>query len=453
MSKLHFATALLPEGWRESVLVAVEDGAIASVEAGAPAPGDATRFPGAAVPGLPNVHSHSFQRGMAGLAERRGDAPDSFWTWREVMYRFLDRLTPDDVEAIAGLAFAEMLEAGFTAVGEFHYLHHAPDGSPYAHLAETATRIAAAAAETGIGLTLLPVFYAHGNFGGAAPAPGQRRFLNDLDRFARLMEESAAAIRALPDARLGIAPHSLRAVTLDELRALLAAHPGGPVHIHVSEQVKEVEDCLAAHGRRPIELLFDAAPVDGRWCLIHATHADAGEVALMAGSGAAIGFCPLTEASLGDGIPDVTGYLERGGRFGVGSDSLIRVSAAEELRTLEHVQRLRHRARNALGASGVSTGRRIFEAACAGGAGALGRAVGRLAPGARADIVVLDRDHPSLAAATGDVVLDAWIFSADNAAVGDVICGGAHVVAGGRHRARERIVARYRAALRRLEAL
>ena len=449
---MHFATALLPEGWRDDVLVETRDGTITSVTSGVTA-GDAAHFPGPAVPGVPNLHSHSFQRGMAGLAERRGDGPDSFWTWREVMYRFLDRLRPDDIEAIAAFAFAEMLEAGFTAVGEFHYLHHAPDGGPYDNLAETAERIAAAASMAGIGLTLLPVLYAHGNFGGAPPVPGQRRFLNDPDRFGTLLQGSAAAIRNLPDARIGIAPHSLRAVTLDELRAVVAAHPAGPVHMHVSEQVKEVEDCLSAHGRRPIELLLDTVPVDARWCLIHATHADAGEVAALARSGAVIGFCPLTEASLGDGIFDVTAYVEAGGRFGIGSDSLIRVSAAEELRTLEHVQRLRHRSRNTLGAPGLSTGRRLHAAACTGGARALDRDIGRIAPGARADIVVLDADHPSLAAAAGDVILDAWIFSADNAAVADVICGGIHVVAGGRHRERDRLAARYRETVRRLEAI
>jgi formiminoglutamate deiminase len=449
---MHFATALLPEGWRDDVLVETRDGTITSVTSGVTA-GDAAHFPGPAVPGVPNLHSHSFQRGMAGLAERRGDGPDSFWTWREVMYRFLDRLRPDDIEAIAAFAFAEMLEAGFTAVGEFHYLHHAPDGGPYDNLAETAERIAAAASMAGIGLTLLPVLYAHGNFGGAPPVPGQRRFLNDPDRFGTLLQGSAAAIRNLPDARIGIAPHSLRAVTLDELRAVVAVHPAGPVHMHVSEQVKEVEDCLSAHGRRPIELLLDTVSVDARWCLIHATHADAGEVAALARSGAVIGFCPLTEASLGDGIFDVTAYVEAGGRFGIGSDSLIRVSAAEELRTLEHVQRLRHRSRNTLGAPGLSTGRRLHAAACTGGARALDRDIGRIAPGARADIVVLDADHPSLAAAAGDVILDAWIFSADNAAVADVICGGIHVVAGGRHRERDRLAARYRETVRRLEAI
>jgi formiminoglutamate deiminase len=390
---------------------------------------------------------------MAGLAERRGDAPDSFWTWREVMYRFLDRLSPDDTEAIAAWAFAEMLEAGFTAVGEFHYLHHAPDGRPYGNIAETAERIAAAAHETGIGLTLLPVHYAQGNFGGAPPAPGQRRFLNDRSRFERLVEASRSAIAGVPDAALGIAPHSLRAVTLDDLRWLAGRWPEGPMHIHVSEQVKEVEDSLTAHGKRPIELLYDAVPVDGRWCLIHATHAEPHEIDLVAASGAVAGLCPVTEANLGDGIFDAARFLGMGGRFGVGSDSLVRVSAADELRSLEYAQRLRHRSRNALGEPGRSTGRRLHDAACAGGAQALGRALGAIAPGRRADIVVLDRQHPSLAAAQGDLVLDAWIFSADSAAVADVVCGGVHVVAQGRHRHRDRLLVRYRDTVRRLEAV
>src|SRR4051794_40149805 len=277
MGKLHFATALLPDGWHDDVRVTVANGVIAAVETGIEA-GDAMRFSGAGVRGLPTLHSHTFQRGMAGLAERRGPSADSFWTWREVMYRFLDRLTPDDIEAIATFAFIEMLEAGFTAVGEFHYLHHAPDGTPYANMAETAERIAAAAGAAGIGLTLLPVYYAQGNFGGAPPVPGQRRFLNGRDRFERLVAASAAAIAAVPDARLGIAPHSLRAVTLPDLAWLAERWPKGPMHIHVSEQVKEVDDCLAAHGRRPIELLCDTVRVDARWCLIHATNAAPHEV-------------------------------------------------------------------------------------------------------------------------------------------------------------------------------
>jgi formimidoylglutamate deiminase len=452
MGKMRFATALLPDGWRDDVLVTVADGAIAAVEAGAEAD-DAVRLAGAAVPGLPNVHSHTFQRGMAGLAERRGPSADSFWTWREVMYRFLDRLTPDDIEAIAAWSFAEMLEAGFTAVGEFHYLHHAPDGRAYANIAETAERIAAAAAEAGIGLTLLPVCYRQGNFGGAPPVPGQRRFLSDRDGFEGLMEGSARAVARLPGAALGIAPHSLRAVTLDDLAWIAQRWPEGPAHIHVSEQVKEVEDCLAAHGRRPIELLYDTVAVDGRWCLIHATHAEPNEIDLIAESGAVAGLCPITEANLGDGIFDTTRFLAAGGRFGLGSDSLVRVSAAEELRALEYAQRLRHRSRNALGEEGRSTGRRLFEGATAGGAQALGRAIGAIEPGQRADIVVLDGDHPSLAAAQGDVMLDSWIFSADNAAVSDVICGGAQVVREGHHHARDRLLARYRETVRRLGAI
>jgi formimidoylglutamate deiminase len=450
LGKLHFATALLPQGWRDDVLVTVEDGSIAAVAAGAP-PGDAERCAGIAVPGVPNLHSHSFQRGMAGLAERRGDSPDSFWTWREVMYRFLDRLDPDAIEAIAAWAFAEMLEAGFTAVGEFHYLHHAPDGRPYANLGETAERIAAAAQASGIGLTLLPVLYAHGNFGGAPAHPGQRRFLNTREGFERLVEASTAAIADVPDAALGIAPHSLRAVTLDDLRWAAQRWPDAPLHIHVSEQMKEVEDCLTAHGRRPIALLYDTVDVGSRWCLIHATHADPAEVALIAASGAVAGLCPVTEANLGDGVFDTLRFLDLGGRFGVGSDSLVRISAAEELRALEYAQRLRHRSRNALGGAGVSTGRRLFEAALAGGAEALGRRIGALVPGHRADIVALDPEHPSLVAARGDIAVDAWIFSADNAAVRDVWCGGEHVVSAGRHRARDTLLARYRDTVRGLE--
>lgn len=452
MSKLHFATALLPEGWRSNVRIGIESGFITSVEPDTGPDGGARWF-GAAVPGLPNLHSHSFQRGMAGLAERRGPGMDSFWTWREVMYRFLDRLTPDDIEAIATFAFIEMLEAGFTAVGEFHYLHHDPGGAPHANIAETAERIGAAANAAGIGLTLLPVFYAQGNFGNAPPVPGQRRFLNGRESFERLVAASKLAIKAVPDAALGIAPHSLRAVSLEDLRWIAERWPDRVMHIHVSEQVKEVEDCLAVHGRRPIELLSETVSLDQRWCPIHATHAQPHEVSLIARSGAVAGLCPVTEANLGDGVFDTIPFLDEGGRFGVGSDSLVRISAAEELRALEYAQRLRQRSRNALGEPGRSTGGRLYEAACAGGRQALGRRIGAIAPGRRADIVVLDGEHPSLAAAKGDTLLDAWIFSADNAAVRDVFCGGVEVVAAGRHRGRDLALRRYRETVRRLEAI
>jgi formiminoglutamate deiminase len=385
------------------------------------------------VPGLPNLHSHAFQRAMAGLTERRGAEADSFWTWREQMYRFVERLTPDDLEAIAALAYLEMLEAGFTWVAEFHYLHHQPDGRPYANIAEMSERIVAAAAEVGIGLTLLPVLYRQGGFGGKPPAEAQRRFLNDRDSYARIMQTK------VPVGRIGIAPHSLRAVTLDDLEWAAATWHGQPAHIHVSEQTREVEDCLAAHGRRPVDLLMDTVEVDEHWCLVHATHADKSERARIARAKTVVGLCPVTEANLGDGLFDVPDFLGNGGRFGVGSDSNVRISAADELRTLEYGQRLTRRQRNVLGDAGQSTGRRLFEAALAGGAQATGAT----------DQAVVTLDTAGL---RGDAILDHWLFAADNTAIVSVERNGMRLVERGRHRDRDRIAARYRKTLARLLA-
>jgi len=335
MTRLHFASALLPSGWANDVQVVVAAGAIAAVTPGvAPAAGDERHA--IALPGLASLHSHAFQRGMAGLAELRGDSTDTFWTWRETMYRFALAMTPDDVAAVATLLYVEMLERGFTRVGEFHYLHHDPDGSPYTDLAEMAARIAQAAEASGIALTLLPSFYAHSSFGGAAPHAGQRRFICSVDQFAELMTASRKTIANLPDATIGIAPHSLRAVTPDELRAIMPLADGGPVHIHAAEQVKEVEDCLAWSGRRPVQWLLEHAPVDRRWCLIHATHTTDAEIAAFAGTGAVAGLCPITEASLGDGIFPAREFLDAGGTFGVGTDSNVLVGIADELRQLEY---------------------------------------------------------------------------------------------------------------------
>ena len=339
-----------------------------------------------AVPGLPNLHSHAFQRAMAGLTERRGSERDSFWTWREQMYRFVERLTPDDLEAIAAFAYMEMLEAGFTSVAEFHYLHHQPDGRPYDNIREMSERIVAAADTAGIGLTLLPVLYRQGDFLGKEPTQGQHRFLNTRESYARLMETR------VPGGAIGIAPHSLRAVTLDDLKWSPEAWRGKPSHIHISEQTREVDECLAAHSKRPIDLLCDTVEVDQHWCLVHATHADAGEIGRIARTNAVAGLCPITEANLGDGLFDVPAFLAAGGRLGVGSDSNVRISAADELRTLEYGQRLFHRQRNVLGDSKQSTGRRLFELALAGGAQAVGRPVGAIALGKRADFVVLQAD-------------------------------------------------------------
>jgi formimidoylglutamate deiminase len=393
-SKLHLELALTPDGWRRDVVVRIDHGVIASVEE--PDGGPADRVSGVVVPGLPNLHSHAFQRAMAGLTERRGSDSDSFWTWREAMYRFVERLSPDDLEAIAAFAYMEMLEAGFTRVAEFHYLHHQPDGRPYDNVTEMSERIVAAADSAGIDLTLLPVLYRQSGFLGKPPTPAQRRFVCDRDVYARLMETQVLA------GNIGIAPHSLRAVTLDDLQWAALTWHGFPAHIHVAEQTREVEECLAAHGRRPIDLLLDTVEVDARrWCLVHATHADAGELARIVKANATVGLCPITEANLGDGLFDASAFLAHGGQFGIGSDSLIRISAADELRTLEYGQRLMHRQRNVLGEATRSTGRRLFEAAVAGGAQAMGGEwpVGRISVGERADFVVLDRHHPALAAA------------------------------------------------------
>jgi len=449
---LWFDQALLASGWAESVRISVADGRIDAISVGA-APGPGDEHHAVALPGLCNVHSHAFQRGMAGLTERRGPARDNFWTWRRLMYRFLDRLDPDDIQAIAELAFAEMLETGFTRVGEFHYLHHDVDGRPYANPGELAERIAAAAQSTGIGLTLLPVFYAHGDFGGRPPSEGQRRFIRSVDEFGGLLEAGRAAAAALPDAVVGVAPHSLRAVTPDELGDVLAAAPAGPVHIHAAEQVGEVEACVAWSGARPVEWLLDNMPVDERWTLIHATHLSEAETGRLAASGAVAGLCPMTEANLGDGIFPTEAFLAAGGRFGVGSDSNIIVDPARELEMLEYAQRLSHRARNLLGSTeGASTGASVFRKALEGGAQSLGAGPGGIAEGAAADLVALDTEHPSLVGRRGDELVDGWIFASRAGAIDKVWRRGELLIDRGRHRHKERIVERYRRTLRKLLA-
>lgn len=450
VTALHFASALTPGGWKRDVRVSIEAGAIVAVAPDS-APGPADERHAIGLPGMANVHSHAFQRGMAGLAERRGDRADSFWTWREVMYRFALTMTPEDVEAVAAQAYVEMLEAGFARVGEFHYLHHDRDGRPYSDVAEMAVRIAAAAGATGIGLTLLPVLYAHANFGGVPPEPGQRRFISDLDLYARLLEASRAAIQDMPGAVLGVAPHSLRAVAPEELAAVVPLAGSGPVHMHIAEQVKEVADCRAWSGARPVEWLLGQTQVDGRWCLVHATHMDEVETRRLAATGAVAGLCPVTEASLGDGIFPGPLFAASGGRIAIGTDSNVRIGVADELSQLEYAQRLRDRARNVMAVAGGSTGRALFDAASAGGAAALGAPPALLAPGAPADIVSLDADSAALIGREGDALLDAWIF-AGRAAVDCVWVAGVQQVACGRHRGRDAVLARYRTAVTRLAA-
>ncbi len=467
---LHFRAALLPGGWAQGVRIQHAHGRITLVESGvAPLPADERA--GIALPGVPNVHSHAFQRGMAGLTEQRGadasGAPsDSFWSWRQLMYRFVGRLTPDDLEAIAALAFAEMLEAGFTRVCEFHYVHHDASGKPFANIAEMGERVAAAAAATGIGLTLLPVFYAHGGFGGAPVSSQQARFVNSVEQYGRLLEASRRSVAQSGDAVVGIAPHSLRAVTPAELKNILPLAAAGPVHIHIAEQLREVQECEAALGARPVQWLLEEMPVDARWCLVHATHVTAEESAALAASGAVAGLCPITEANLGDGVFPAAEYQSQGGAYAVGSDSNVLISVSEELRLLEYGQRLRDGARNVLaGAPGQSTGRRLFDNVVRGGAQAAGMGRGAdsaprarlevqlqgLAVGAPADIVSLV-DDVAFAGRVDDAILDTFVFASSRGLIDGVWRAGRKVVSGGVHANRAAIATRFRATLQRLLA-
>lgn len=456
MRRFLLRQALLPDGWHDNVLVNVDAAGLIAKAAPNASDATATLLDGTVLPGLPNLHSHAFQRAMAGLAERSGPGQDSFWTWRETMYRFAAKLTPADIEAIAGQLYAEMLEAGFTAVAEFHYLHHQPDGTPYADPAELSRRILSAADTAGIGLTHLPVLYRHGGFGAKAPQDRQRRFLHDAEAYARLLDALSPALRNRSDRRLGIAPHSLRAVTPELLRDGIAAldtiDPAAPIHIHIAEQTAEVEDCIAWSGKRPVQWLLDQGIVDKRWCLVHATHLDAGETQRLAESKAVVGLCPTTEANLGDGIFPAVDYMAAGGRIGIGSDSHISVSAAEDLRLLEYGQRLLHRSRTLLaGGPNRSTGRRLFEATVRGGAQALGQPMGAIAPGYRADFILLDTEAPALAGRSGDMALDAWIFSNQaRSVIRDVYVAGNRVVENGSHIRSEDLTAQQAKALRRL---
>jgi len=449
MRRFWLSQAYLPEGWARGVEIAADAaGIIQAVTPDRPAAKDALRLDGPVLPGLANLHSHAFQRAMAGLAEIAGPAGDDFWTWRETMYRFALTLTPEDVEAIAAQLYAEMLAQGYTAVGEFHYLHHQPDGRAYDDRAELSWRILSAAEQTGMALTHLPVLYAAGGFGKPA-TERQRRFLHDTDGYAALLDRLRP--RLTGKHRLGMAPHSLRAVPAEMLAEVLRLDARGPVHIHIAEQTGEVAECEAFTGKRPVQWLLDNAAVDARWCLVHATHMTAEETARLAASQAVAGICPTTEANLGDGLFPAVAYLSQGGRLGIGSDSHIGISAVEELRWLEYGQRLFHRGRNILsGAPGAATGPKLFDAAASGGAQALQQPTGAIAVGQRADFVLLDGNAAQFAGLPLERLLDAWIFSGQPNAVREVYVGGERVVAEGRHIKGEAIAARYRAAMQKL---
>ena len=446
--------ALTPEGWQRDVEIRIaDDGRIAQVT---PMIARAAQHLDMLLPAPLNLHSHAFQRAISGLTEARGPDPaDSFWTWRQQMYRFLGGLTPDHVEAITAQVFMEMLEAGYGAVAEFHYLHHGANGQPHDDPAELSARIVAAAQATGIGLTLLPVLY---QWGGCDKRPlqgGQRRFGNDPDGFARLHAAAAQHLKTQghADDRMGVAPHSLRAVDAEGLDAALALAGGGPVHMHLAEQVAEVEEVMAHTGARPVTWLLDTHAMDAHWCLIHCTQMTQAETTRLAATGAVAGLCPITESNLGDGIFDGVRYLGAGGRAGIGSDSNVHIALFDELRTLDYSQRLRDRSRAALATAHASTGRRLYDMACAGGAQAGGRDAGRMAKGAWADLVALNTDNEWLCDRKGDPALDTAIFGGHGqACVTDVWSAGRHVVRQGRHIHRDAVCARFRAAMTALEA-
>ncbi|PWE48008.1 formimidoylglutamate deiminase [Pseudomonas prosekii] len=439
MSAFFAERALLPSGWANNVRLEVNaDGVLTHVQADSHADG-AERLNGPLLPGMPNLHSHAFQRAMAGLAEVAGNPNDSFWTWRDLMYRLVGKISPDQLGVIARQLYIEMLKAGYTSVAEFHYVHHDTNGQPYADPVELALRISQAASSAGIGLTLLPVLYSHSGFGGQTPNDGQRRFINSTENYLSLQSRLKPLLAQQAAQSLGLCFHSLRAVTPEQISEVLAASDAHcPVHIHIAEQQKEVDDCLAWSGRRPLQWLYENTEVDQRWCLVHATHANPEEVTLMAKSRAIAGLCLTTEANLGDGIFPAVDFLAQGGRMGIGSDSHVSLSVVEELRWLEYGQRLRDQRRNRLyGADQPMIGRTLFDAALDGGAQALGQPIGALQVGKRADWLVLDGNDPYLATASGDGILNRWLFAGGDRQVRDVLVNGQWVVRDGRHAGEE----------------
>ncbi|MBU0828974.1 MAG: formimidoylglutamate deiminase [Gammaproteobacteria bacterium] len=438
-NRLFAADALLTDGWARNVLVQWDGaGRITHLTANSVASAEVPVAKGPLLPGMPNLHSHAFQRAFVGLTEYRGESQDSFWSWRNLMYRFASRITPESLEAIATWLYVEMLEAGYTSVCEFHYVHHDQGGRHYADDATLSLALLRAARNAGIGITLLPVLYQTSGFGAKPPRADQARFIRSADNMLSLLERLAPSAQA-QGAVLGLAPHSLRAVPPDSLEAavqgLVSLNPQAPIHIHIAEQTQEVEDCIAWSGQRPVQWLLDHAPVDARWCLVHATHMTPDEYAAAARTGAVAGICPTTEANLGDGIFDMPLWLQHGGRWGVGSDSHACVNAAEELLMLEYSQRLSRRQRNVLAsAAQAEVATAMTLQAVAGGAQAAGRAIGGIALGQQADVVVLDAQHVALRDLPAHSMLSAHVFGSHRtSAIDSLWVAGARRVSEGQH--------------------
>ncbi|MFZ6751339.1 formimidoylglutamate deiminase [Undibacterium sp. Ren11W] len=453
LNSLFAKNALLPDGWAKNVRLNWDaSGDLTAVQTDAIPQAHEMQHE-FVLPGMINLHSHAFQRAMAGMSEIAGDGPDSFWTWRDLMYRYALHITPPQMQAIAAQLYSECLRHGYTAVCEFHYLHRAPDGSFYPDMAETAKQVIAAASRTGIGMSMLPVLYSHADFKDQPLRVDQRRFSTDVEQILQLVQQLESSRSG--QLEVGVAPHSLRAANLTQIRELVAALPAGrPIHIHIAEQQREVDACLAATGKRPVELLLETGLVDQRWCLVHATHLSKHEVAGIAASGAVAGICTTTEGNLGDGFFDLPAYIAKHGRFGIGSDSHVSQSPIEELRWLEYGQRLRLQGRNIAQIAGQRrVGDFLWQACLQGGAQASGRQLGQLAIGKRADILVLDEQHPNLQDVAAAELLNSWIFSGNDNLVREVFVGGQQVVQGGRHVDQERIQSAYVSCMRELRKL
>jgi formimidoylglutamate deiminase len=460
MTLYRLQSAYLPQGWARDVLVTVSDRMITAIDTGVAASAavnaqparveNIERLDGIVVPGMPNAHSHAFQRAMAGNAEYRMGAHDSFWTWRQAMYALANRVEPEDLRIVATQLFVEMLKSGYTSVAEFHYLHQPRSGGQYSAANLLWDAVSDAGRTAGIGLTFLPTLYQSSDFGGQLLKPEQARFYLDTDAFLRAIEQRIDAERRAgngagnPMLRTGAAFHSLRAVPLAQLRqaalALRGIDASMPVHIHVAEQMLEVRACERATGRRPIELLLDQELLTQHWCVVHATHATPQELEGLAAADAAICVSISTEANLGDGFFDAARFFRLNGRLCVGSDSQSTVSPAEELRWLEYQQRLRKRRRGVLAAKTEShVGTRLWRDAAQNGARAVGQPVGQIAVGCRADWLVLDPQHPSMAGTSTSAALDRLLFAGADKAIRDVMVGGEWVVKDGRHRADEQL--------------
>jgi formimidoylglutamate deiminase len=450
MTKIFASKILTSSGWKENITVEINaDGHIEKLRTDNK---EYDHHVGCLLPAPVNAHSHSFQRAMSGLTEYRGPNPkDSFWTWRKLMFKFLKQLDPDIVEAIAAFVQMEMLEAGFSTNVEFHYLHHSESGRPYDDIAEMSQRIISAANQSGIGLTLLPVFYQYGGCDLRALEDGQRRFGNNLDQFQTLFQRVSKILETSPpDTFLGLAPHSLRAVDPKDLIELVNIAEKKPIHMHLAEQVAEVDEVKEFLGARPVEWVMENLDISNQWCMIHCTQMEPHEVKMLAKTQAVAGLCPITESSLGDGIFEGANWMSNNGNIAIGSDSNVRISLSEELRTLEYSQRLRDRSRAVLANSHQSTGRRLFEGICKGGAQAAGRKTGLIKEGYLADLLALNTNHVDLERHKEDTLLDSYIFSGDDRMISDVWSAGRHLVKDGEHILRTEITRAYKKATKKL---